>query len=254
MKIGVVGLGLIGGSIFKRLRLEGFEVVGISKSQDGENIYKSYEYLKDCNVVFVCSAMNKTMAILDELEMVLDPTTVVTDVCSLKKFVCEKERPYRFIPSHPMAGTEHQGFANSFPELFEGANWALTPFSKKDGMEDLIHVIQKMGASVVLTTAEQHDEAVALISHMPMVVAQALFMTASDNTLALKLAASGFRDMTRLALSNTEMANDMVSMNSENIQNAILKLYKFLGELTSEGYSQKIEQIKEQRAKMFLVK
>ena len=68
MKIGVVGLGLIGGSIFKRLRLEGFEVVGISKSQDGENIYKSYEYLKDCNVVFVCSAMNKTLDILDELE------------------------------------------------------------------------------------------------------------------------------------------------------------------------------------------
>ena len=111
-----------------------------------------------------------------------------------------------------------------------------------------------MGASVVLTTAEKHDEAVALISHMPMVVAQALFMTASENPLALDLAASGFRDMTRLALSNTEMANDMVSMNSENIQNAILKLYKSLGELTSEGYSQKIEQIKEQRAKMFLVK
>ena len=251
MKIGVVGLGLIGGSIFKRLRLEGFEVVGISKSQDGENIYKSYEYLKDCNVVFVCSAMNKTLDILDELENFLTPETIVTDVCSLKKFVCEKERPYRFIPSHPMAGTEHQGFANSFPELFEGANWALTPFDKMDGITDLIQVIQKTGASVVLTTAEKHDEAVALISHMPMVVAQALFMTASDNPLALDLAASGFRDMTRLALSNTEMANDMVSMNSENIQNAILKLYKSLGDLTSSDYAQKIEQIKEQRAKMF---
>lgn len=251
MKIGVVGLGLIGGSIFKRLRLEGFEVVGISKSQDGENIYKSYEYLKDCNVVFVCSAMNKTLDILDELENFLTPETIVTDVCSLKKFVCEKKRPYRFIPSHPMAGTEHQGFANSFPELFEGANWALTPFDKMDGITDLIQVIQKTGASVVLTTAEKHDEAVALISHMPMVVAQALFMTASDNPLALDLAASGFRDMTRLALSNTEMANDMVSMNSENIQNAILKLYKSLGDLTSSDYAQKIEQIKEQRAKMF---
>ncbi|MBO5434253.1 prephenate dehydrogenase/arogenate dehydrogenase family protein [bacterium] len=254
MKIGVVGLGLIGGSIFKRLRLEGFEVVGISKSQDGENIYKNFEYLKDCGIVFVCSAMNKTMAILDELENFLKPETVVTDVCSLKTFVCKKKRPYRFIPSHPMAGTEHQGFEYSFPELFEGAKWAITPSDKMDGVTDLIQVIQKMGASVVLTTAEKHDEAVALISHMPMVVAQALFITASENPLALDLAASGFRDMTRLALSNTEMANDMVSMNSENIQNAILKLYKSLGELTSEGYSQKIEQIKEQRAKMFLVK
>ena len=254
MKIGVIGLGLIGGSIFKKLQLEGFEVVGVSKSQDGEHIYKEYSYLKDCDIVFVCSAMNKTMAILDELETVLSSETIVTDVCSLKKFVCEKKRPYKFIPSHPMAGTEHQGFENSFPELFVGANWALTPYDKMDGITDLIQVIQKMGASVILTTAEKHDEAVALISHMPMVVAQALFMTASENPLAMDLAASGFRDMTRLALSNTEMANDMVSMNSENIQNAILKLYKSFGDLTSGDYAKTIEQIKEQRAKMFITK
>lgn len=251
MKIGVVGLGLIGGSIFKKLKLEGFEVVGVSKSQDGEHIYKSYEYLKDCHIVFVCSAMNKTLEILDELEKFLTPDTIVTDVCSLKQFVCVKKRPYIFIPSHPMAGTEHQGFDNSFPELFEGAKWAVTPFDKKDGLDKLVQIIQKTGATPVMTTPDKHDEAVALISHMPMVVAQALFMSASDNPLALELAASGFRDMTRLALSNTEMANDMVSMNSENIQNSILKLYKSLGELTAKDYSLQIEKIKEQRAKMF---
>lgn len=251
MKVGVVGLGLIGGSIFKKLIEEGFDVVGVSKSQDGENIFKNYDVLKDCDIVFVCSAMNKTMAILDELENFLTPETIVTDVCSLKKFVCEKKRPYRFIPSHPMAGTEHQGFENSFSELFKGAKWALTPYDKMDGIVDLIQVIKKLGADVILTTPEKHDEAVALISHMPMVVAQALFMTASDNPIALDLAASGFRDMTRLAMSNTEMANDMVVMNSKNIQNAILKLYKSLGDLTSSDYKQKIENIKEQRSKMF---
>ena len=67
MKIGIVGLGLIGGSIFKDLKALGYEVIAVSKSQDGENIYKNYEVLKDCNLVFVCSAMNKTLEILDSL-------------------------------------------------------------------------------------------------------------------------------------------------------------------------------------------
>lgn len=250
MKIGVVGLGLIGGSIFKKLIVEGFDVIGVSKSQDGKNIFKTYDVLKVCDIVFVCSAMNKTIEILDELEKFLAPETIVTDVCSLKKFVCEKKRPYRFIPSHPMAGTEHQGFENSYPELFNDAKWALTPYDKTDGIVDLIQVIKKLGGNIVITTAEKHDEAVALISHMPMVVAQALYLTASDNPLALDLAASGFRDMTRLAMSNIEMANDMVTMNSENIQNAILKLYKSLGDLTSSDYLQQIGKIKEQRSKI----
>ena len=108
-----------------------------------------------------------------------------------------------------------------------------------------------MGAEVVITTPQKHDEAVALISHMPMVIAQAIFKTAEENDLALKIASSGFRDMTRLAMSNTEMANDMVMMNSENIQNAILKLYKSVGELTNTNYSEQIENIRVKRMEMF---
>ena len=67
MKIGIIGLGLIGGSLFKDLRSE-YDVVAVSQSQTGDCIYKSYDVLKDCDVVFVCSAMNKTLLILDELE------------------------------------------------------------------------------------------------------------------------------------------------------------------------------------------
>lgn len=90
-----------------------------------------------------------------------------------------------------------------------------------------------------------------MISHMPMVLAQALFLAASENPLAMEIASSGFRDMTRLALSNEEMARDMVSMNSENIENSILKLYKAVGELTSGNYPELIAGIKTERAKMF---
>lgn len=251
MKIGVVGLGLIGGSIFKGLTAKGFDVKGVSQSQQGESIYKNYDVLKDCEVVFVCSAMNKTLSVLDELEKYLKPETLVTDVCSLKEFVCKKQRPYNFIPSHPMAGTEHQGFENSFPELFEGAKWAITPAFGTNDITKLIQIIQILGANPIITKPELHDEAVAMISHMPMVISQALFAAAEENPLALDLASSGFRDMTRLAMSNTEMAEDMVSMNSKNIEHAILKLYKSVGDLITSDYSEKIKKIKEKRSKMF---
>jgi len=251
-KIGVLGLGLIGGSIFKKLRSLNYDVIGISASQNGENIFADISLLKDCDMVFVCTAMNKCLETLDKLENILPSGAIVTDVCSLKKFVCEKKRPYKFIPSHPMAGTEHKGFENSFPELFEGAKWVLTPVLGQNGLDELKKLINEMGAKPIITTPDKHDEAAALISHMPLVVAQALFMCAQDNPLALEMASSGFRDMTRLALSNEEMANDMFYMNSENIQNGILKLYKSLGELTVSNYPEKIKEIKNERSKMFI--
>ena len=250
MKIGVVGLGLIGGSIFKDLVALGYEVVAVSKSQSGANIYNDYAVLKDCDLVFVCSAMNKTLEILDKLEEILSENTIVTDVCSLKGFVCKKTRPYKFVPSHPMAGTEHKGFENSFEGLFRGAKWVITPVFGES--VELVQIIEKLGAKPVITTPDKHDEAVALISHMPMVVAQAIFKTAKDNDLALEIAASGFRDMTRLAMSNTEMANDMVQMNSENIQMSLLKLYKSIGDLTNSDYLGQIEEIKSNRQSMYL--
>lgn len=249
-KIGIIGLGLIGGSLFKDLKALGYDVIAVSKSQNGEKIYKDYVVLKDRDIVFVCSPMNKTLEILDKLEQILRPETVVTDVCSLKEFVCIKKRPYKFVPSHPMAGTEHKGFENSFEGLFKGAKWVVTPVFGES--ETLIKVIKQVGAILVITTPQKHDEAAAMISHMPMVLAQALFLAASENPLALEIASSGFRDMTRLTLSNEEMASDMVSMNSKNIENSILKLYKAVGELTGGNYSETISKIKSERAKMFI--
>ena len=249
MKIGVAALGLIGGSIFKDLKALGYDVIGVSKSQKGENIYDNYEVLKTCNLVFVCSAMNKTLEILDKLEDILSPDTVVTDVCSLKEFVCRKSRPYKFVPSHPMAGTEHKGFENSFDGLFKGAKWVITPCFGES--KELVEIIKQLGATPVITTPEKHDEAAAMISHMPMVIAQALFLAASENPLALEIASSGFRDMTRLAMSNEEMAYDMVKMNSTNIEHSILKLYKAVGELTGGNYPAIIHDIKSKRSKMF---
>ena len=90
-----------------------------------------------------------------------------------------------------------------------------------------------------------------MISHMPMVLAQALMLSAKNNPLALEMASSGFRDMTRLALSNEEMACDMVNMNHKNIEQSILKLYKSIGELLTDDYPKTITEIKKIRSKMY---
>ncbi len=260
LKIGVIGLGLIGGSIFKDLCTLGFDVIGVSKSADTikkakkySNASDSLQSIKSCDIVFVCTPMNKILSILDELENILDKKTIVSDVCSLKRFLQSKNRPYKFIPSHPMAGTEFSGFDNSFEGLFKGANWILTPFEKtsKKDIEKLGNIIKLLGAKPVFTSADDHDQAVALISHMPMLISQAIFKAACGNELALKIASSGFKDMTRLAMSNEEMAKDMINLNSDNIQNALLKLYSSVGDLLNKDYFEQICEIKKQRKEMF---
>ena len=252
MKIGVIGLGLIGGSIFKKCR-EKYDVVGVSRSLEEENVSSDYSTLKGCDVVFVCTPMNKTLDILDKLENYLDENTIVTDVCSLKEFVSHKSYKYKFIPSHPMAGTEHSGWEHSFAELFNGAVWAVTPKEDTD-LKDfgvLKTVIESTGANVIMTTPLEHDRAVALISHAPMLVAQALCKNIEDNELAQKLAASGFRDTTRLALSNTEMANDMVVMNGENIKDVIKLLNENVNKLFAGNYREEAEKIKAFRSELY---
>lgn len=259
MKIGVVGLGLIGGSIFKALEnIHKYDVVAVSNSQNGlqENITADWNILKDCNIVFVATPISKTLYTLEKLESMVNKDTVVADVCSIKEFVCQKEYTFNFVPTHPMAGTEEQGYENSFKELFNGTKWVICNANKPlkhSGIADLIYIIENLGAKVVFADPKAHDEAVALISHMPMVIAQALCRSIKGNELAQKLASSGFRDMTRLALSNLDMARDMVNFNSNNIENSILKLYSSVGDLMKNDYFEQIFEIKNNRLKMYKI-
>ena len=254
MKIGVVGLGLIGGSIYKNLlESKKHDLVGISRSVNEFNVSNNYENLIDCDLVFVCVPMNKTLEILDKLNGILNGNTIVTDVCSLKEFVSKKSYKYKFIPSHPMAGTEHSGWEYAFPDLFEGANWAVTlkDDTEMKDFEILKSVIEELGAKTVLTTPKEHDRAVALISHAPMLIAQALCKNIENDSLAQTLASSGFRDTTRLALSNIEMANDMVLMNRENIKDAVKLLNTNIEKLFDKNYIEEAKKIKDLRKEMY---
>ena len=255
MKIGIYSLGLIGGSLLKVLFNKGYELYAVTRNQQTIEAAKTYtnnvssdiNTLKQCEVVFVCSPMSKTMAVLDELEGVVSSNTIVADVCSLKEFVMKKPRPYVFIGSHPMAGTENSGFNASFEELFVDAKWVLTPSEKvsQTDIEKLVNIIETTGAKTLIATP------VALISHMPMLVAQALVKTAMPDSLAVKLASSGFRDTTRLALSNIDMATDMIELNNDNIKEALNALVNNADVLLNSDYQDSIKYIKDFRSAMY---
>ena len=261
MKIGIISLGLIGGSLLKALSETDNTIYTVTRNKETVEKAKKYtknssdniESLKDCEIIFVASPINKTLDILDKLENIVSRNCIVLDCASVKEFVMNKKRSYKFIGSHPMAGTEFNGFDASFKELFIGAKWVLTPSENVNTYDINLagNIITQTGANIVITTAKEHDDAVALISHMPLIVSQALFYSARNNTLALKLASSGFRDMTRLAISNLEMAQDMKLYNASNINNAIEKLISSINLLTKTKDIKILSDIRNIRTKMY---
>ena len=261
MKIGIISLGLIGGSLFKRLTGENYDVYAVTRNIEtlkktlkySEHVSDDIKTLKDCDVVFVASPISEVMNMLDKLESVVSKNCIVLDCASVKEFVMKKQRPYIFIGSHPMAGTEFSGFDASFEELFEGAKWVLTPSDNTadESVNIVKEILESTGAEIIIADAEEHDKAAALISHMPLLISQALFHAASDNELALKLASSGFRDMTRLAMSNLTMAEDMRNFNSKNINYALEKLTKSAEFLKNTKVSDIFSDIKNARSNMY---
>ena len=263
INIGIVSLGLIGGSILKSLYKK-YNLYAVSSNPQTREKLKAYtsnisddlSLLKQCDLVFVCSPMSKTVKMLDSLENILKPETIVADVCSLKEFVTKKHRPYIFIGTHPMAGTENSGFDSSFAELFQGATWVLTPddmqkTKDEESLNLLSSVIMCTGARTIYMNAKEHDRAVSLISHMPMLVSQSLVKIIMNDKNAAMLASSGFRDMTRLALSNIHMADDMIEMNKKNIEDSLNTLFANSNFLLKSDYLNEIEKIKEFRNNMY---
>jgi len=256
IKIAVIGLGLIGGSILKALKEKDYYLIGVSRSQDtidkvkNENLANeastNLEIVANADIVFVCTPINKTIDIVEKVSQIVSKQCIITDVASLKGFIMDhfraNEEKINFIGGHPMAGTENKGIDAAQNGLFEDAKWVLTPaeWSWNKDIQKLKKVIEDMGAKVIIADPYEHDKATALISHMPMLISQALFGMVNSypekniRDLALKLASSGFRDMTRLACSNPEMANDMLSLNSKNIDTALNKVFEYAQKLKAD--------------------
>lgn len=253
LKIAIIGLGLIGGSILKSLGESDWEIAAVSKSSyDKAKSYTPYasdmiEDVRGADVVFVCTPMNEAKNTLKRLENIVSPKCIVCDVCSLKGFL-EGGYKFNYIGTHPMAGTEESGFDASKDDLFLGAKWVIT--NRNAILEE---IIKFMGATPVLMDAKTHDFAAAQISHLPMLLSFALFNSVESDE-AKTIAASGFRDTTRLALTNEVLAGDMLKLNKKNIDKSLdlfIKELNYLKNLKDDERIKVLKIISQKRAQMY---
>lgn len=239
LSIAVIGLGLIGGSILKALRTMNYHLIAVSgreetllKAKDlkiADEYSNDFNILKNADVVIICTPIYTITETIDKASKVVSNSCIITDVASIKGFIVEHvnkfSKPVKFIGGHPMAGTEHKGIENSFKDLFLDAKWVLTPSKWVDNndINILRQIIIDLGAKAIIADPVEHDKAVALISHLPLLISQSLFKTVEEypdkniRQLALSIASSGFRDTTRLAASNPELSKDMLLLNKNNV-------------------------------------
>ena len=151
----------------------------------------------------------------------------MTDVSGVKTAIVEESDDPRFIGGHPMAGSEQTGLQGADPELFVGAVWVLTPTSTTDleAFNRLKGVVASLGADVLVLSAADHDRLVAVVSHVPHLVAATLMNAAADGAeqdgALLRLAAGGFRDMTRVAAGHPGIWPDICAENAPAIVAAL---------------------------------
>lgn len=227
----VLGLGLIGGSIGLRLRAEGWVVSGIDldESREHESMRRSVvDHIgvdPEAEVSFVAAPV---LGVPELAKRALCETSgVVTDVGSVKSSVVAALDDPRFLGGHPMAGSELDGLDGADASMFDGAVWVLTPTtSTLDSTFSVVAgVVAELGAEVVALSPERHDQVVAVVSHVPHLAAAALMGLASEraeeHAALLRLAAGGFRDMTRIASGHPAIWLDICSENRDAIVDAL---------------------------------
>jgi prephenate dehydrogenase len=234
----VVGTGLVGGSVGLALRRLGWHVTGSDVAEGRAEAALERGALDaagddpDAELAVVAVPAAAAGAAAAELLARPDrrPELVVTDVSSVKSEVVRVADHPRFIGGHPMAGSEQLGLDGADPDLFVGASWVLTPTARTspDAFSRLQSVVRSLGAEVVALSPEEHDEMVAVVSHVPHLVAATLMNAAStagkEHAALLRLAAGGFRDMTRVAAGHPGIWPDICAENANAITAAFDRL------------------------------
>ncbi len=239
--IGIVGLGLIGGSLGLDLQSLGWTVHGLTHRQLTVNKAKERKLaqvistdpkiLSNCSLVIIALPLAELLKPEPELINALPKSAVITDVGSVKTPVLKVWRKLhpRFIGSHPMAGTAKAGVEAGTKNLFNQRPWISTPEESTDNEAlEIVHQLAlSLGSQWITAKAEMHDQAVALISHLPVLVSAALLKTIRNEenssllALAKDLASSGFADTTRVGGGNPKLGTAMMSNNTAEILRAI---------------------------------
>jgi arogenate dehydrogenase (NADP+) len=235
MQIGIVGLGLIGGSLGFDFRAQGHQVLGVSQRvvtgdraiARGAVDQASTELslMQTADVVFVCTPLAALASTVTALVPYLKTDAVLTDVGSVKSWVMAEIAPQfaNFIGGHPMAGTAESGIEAAQPKLFQGCAYVLTPSASASpaAQQQLEQVLTPLQVNLIYCSPEEHDRAVAWISHLPVWVSAALIAACANEPdghileLAQTLASSGFRDTSRVGGGNPDLGTMMATYNTE---------------------------------------
>jgi prephenate dehydrogenase len=238
MKAWVIGCGLIGGSIALGLKKAGYQVY-VSDCDDlkvAKAINIGVADFKgpppdDTNVVFIATPVGSIVEVVKKAFKTLKGNTIVTDVGSVKAPIVNAIKESNFVGGHPMAGSEQHGLSGTDASLFEGATWVLTPTADTDpeAYSKLYSIIKEVfKAYPVALPAEVHDELVGVVSHLPHLLAATLLNMAArvsqEDPSLLKLAAGGFRDLTRVASGDPWIWPDIFIANQNTVNKLIENL------------------------------
>lgn len=275
--VSIVGLGLMGGSMALALRGACRSLTGVDTDSTAIEAALArglideappFEVAQDCDLLILAAPVRAIISQLEFLSTAYSPPreTVVLDLGSTKKQILQAmaELPPRFEPigGHPMCGKETGGLAHADTELFRDKAFVLVPpgYSSVRALALAHELINTIGAHAMTLSADRHDKLAALVSHLPYTAAVALMRTvmAQDDDQAWELAASGFRDTSRLAASDLAMMTDILLTNRNEILEA---LAQYRGELESlesairqgdaEGVRAALAPAQAQRAELF---
>ncbi len=265
MNVGIVGLGLIGGSFAKAFKKENHKVYVYNRSQEivdfammnGDVDFKLDESnMSECDLIIISLYPNSTIDFINKFSKFFNKNAIVIDACGIKKSVCKcgfenaKKYGYTFVGAHPMAGTHNSGYKYSKANMFENAPMVLVP-PIFDNIE-LLDIVEKMLSpckfgSFSVTTAEKHDEMIAFTSQMPHIVSNA-FIKSPTASSHKGFSAGSYKDLTRVAWLNPVMWNDLFFENKDCLIKELdiyinnLKEYKKALENGDEEYMIKLLQ------------
>ena len=243
----MIGTGLIGGSIGLAIReahpsaqivgFDGPETLdrAVERGAVTEAASEIADAVANADIIFVATPLSSIPFVFEEIGPLLQEDAIVTDVGSVKTVVCDwaaEILPSRvhFIGGHPMAGSEHRGIEYADKYLLENASYVLCPSDSVPGdrLEDLIELLESIGARILILDSKRHDRIAAAVSHTPQLLAVALANVAATRNrtdeATLRLAAGGFRDMTRIASSPFHIWRDILSGNHDAILDSLAEL------------------------------
>lgn len=255
-KIALVGIGLIGSSLARVIRREGLaRHVAIATRSEATlararelDLGSSYtmdarEAVRDADLVIVSVPVGSSGEVAEEIAPALKKGAILTDVGSTKASVIAQIEPHvpdgvHFIPGHPLAGTEKSGPDAGFAELFENRWCIFTPLPGTDpaALEKLSEFWRRCGSNIDTMDPQHHDMTLAIVSHLPHIIAYNIVGTADDlqsvtKSEVIKYSASGFRDFTRLAASDPTMWRDVCLHNKDAILEMLARFSEDLASL-----------------------